>query len=147
MMYSEAKQGRVFVIRLEDGEIVHETIENFARTHAIKAAAAIIVGGAHKGSTLVVGPEKNEARPVNPIQHTLTDVHEIVGTGTLFPDEDGNPMLHMHMACGRKDRTVTGCIRSGVKVWQVMEVILYELLETTGKRILQPDLGFKLLIP
>jgi len=147
MKYSEAKTGRIFVIRLEDGEILHEEIEKFARAHAVKAATLIVVGGAHAGSTLVVGPEFSGARPVNPMQHTLTDVHEIVGTGTLFPDEDGNPMLHMHIACGRNEHTVTGCIRSGVKVWQVMEVILYELLETTGKRILQPNLGFKLLIP
>ncbi len=26
MKYSEAKQGRVFVIRLEDGDVVHEVI-------------------------------------------------------------------------------------------------------------------------
>jgi predicted DNA-binding protein with PD1-like motif len=147
MKYSQAKPGRIFIIRLEDGEIVHEEIEQFARTHAIKAAALIIVGGANESSKVVVGPEQANARPVNPMQHTLDDAYEIVGTGTLFPDEDGNPMLHMHIACGRKDRTVTGCIRSGVKVWQVTEVILYELLETTGKRVLQPDLGFKLPIP
>jgi predicted DNA-binding protein with PD1-like motif len=147
MKYSEAKQGRVFVIRLEDGDVVHEEIEKFARTHSINAAAMIIIGGADKDSNLVVGPELRDARPVNPMQHTLDDAHEIVGTGTLFPDEEDNPILHMHMACGRKDKTVTGCIRSGVKVWQVMEIILYELVDTTGKRILQPDLGFKLLIP
>lgn len=147
MKYSEAKQGRVFIIRLEDGEIIHEEIENFARKHAIKAASLIIIGGADKGSKLVVGPEHRNARPVNPMQYTLDDAYEIAGTGTLFPDDEGNPMLHMHIACGRQDGTVTGCVRCGVKVWQVMEVILFEFLETNGKRILQPDLGFKLLIP
>ncbi|MBA3036272.1 MAG: DUF296 domain-containing protein, partial [Desulfobacterium sp.] len=30
MKYSEAKQGRIFVVRLEDGETVHEEIEKFA---------------------------------------------------------------------------------------------------------------------
>ncbi|HEC32525.1 MAG TPA: DUF296 domain-containing protein, partial [Deltaproteobacteria bacterium] len=29
MKYAEAKLGRVFVIRLEDGEIVHEVVEKF----------------------------------------------------------------------------------------------------------------------
>ena len=38
MKYSEAKQGRVFIIRLEDGDILHESIEAFAREHSIKAA-------------------------------------------------------------------------------------------------------------
>ena len=147
MKYSQAEQGRVFVIRLEDGETVHGEIEKFARAQSIKAAALIIIGGATEGSKLVVGPEKGEARPIHPMEHIIEDVHEIFGTGTLFPDEEGNPILHMHMACGRSNNTVTGCIRSGVRVWQVMEVILYELLSTTGKRVLEPGLGLKLLNP
>ena len=48
MKYSQAKQGRVFVIRLEDGDVVHEEIEKFAREKGIKAAALIIIGGADK---------------------------------------------------------------------------------------------------
>ena len=31
MRYAEARQGRVFTLRLEDGEVLHETIEGFAR--------------------------------------------------------------------------------------------------------------------
>jgi len=147
MQYSQAKQGRIFVIRLEDGETVHEEIEKFARDKAIQAAALIVVGGAAQGSRLVVGPERGEERPINPMMHILGDVHEVAGTGTLFPDEKGNPTLHMHMACGRENDTVTGCIRTGVKVWQIMEVILFELSDTTGRRILDTDLGFKLLKP
>lgn len=147
MKYSQAKQGRVFVIRLEDGETVHEEIENFARAQSITTAALLIIGGATEGSKLVVGPEMRQARPINPMEHIIEDVHEIVGTGTLFPDEEGNPILHMHMACGRNDNTVTGCIRGGVKVWQVMEVILYELVDTSGRRVLEPELGIRLLNP
>ena len=145
MQYSEVKQGRVFVLRLEDGEIVHEAIERFAREQSITAAAMIIIGGADEGSKLVVGPERGRAEPINPMEHILDNVHQIAGTGTLFPDEEGNPMVHMHIACGRNAETVTGCIRNGVKVWQVMEVVLFELIDTTGKRVLDPDLGFKLL--
>ncbi len=147
MKYSRAKQGRVFVIRLEDGETVHEEIEKFARTKSIKAGALLIVGGAAEGSKLVVGPEMRQARPIHPMEHIIEDVHEIVGTGTLFPDEAGHPILHMHMACGRSNNTVTGCIRSGVKAWQVMEIILYELVDTTSKRVFEPELGINLLHP
>jgi predicted DNA-binding protein with PD1-like motif len=145
MQYSEVKQGRVFLLRLEDGEIVHEEIERFAREQSITAAAMIIIGGADEGSKLVVGPERGRARPINPMEHILDNVHEIAGTGTLFPDEEGNPIVHMHIACGRNTETVTGCIRNGVKVWQVMEVVLFELVDTAGKRVFDPDLGFKLL--
>jgi predicted DNA-binding protein with PD1-like motif len=147
MRYSEAKQGRIFVLRLEDGETVHEEIERFAREHSITAAAMIIIGGADAGSRLVVGPERGRAQPINPMEHILDNVHEIAGTGTLFPDEDGNPIVHMHVACGRNANTVTGCIRNGVAVWQVMEVIVFELVDTTGKRVLEPATGFQLLHP
>ena len=147
MKYSEAKQGRIFLIRLGDGETVHEEIEKFAHEQSILAAAMIIIGGADKGSKLVVGPERGQTKPINPMEHILENVHEIAGTGTLFPDEEGNPTIHMHMACGRNANTVTGCIRSGVKVWQVMEVVLFEMIDATGKRVFEPDLGFTLLQP
>ena len=147
MKYAEAGAGRIFVIRLEDGDIVHEVIEKFARELDIKAAALIVLGGADLDSKLVVGPEKGRAKPLHPMEHILEDVHEVSGTGTLFPDDQGNPILHMHMACGRKSSTVTGCIRTGVKVWHVMEVILFELIDTTGRRLVDPETGFKLLIP
>ena len=147
MKYAQAKQGRVFVIRLEDGEIVHEQIEKFAAAHGIKAAALIVVGGASGGSSLVVGPEKGDASPVNPMRTVLDNVHEVTGAGTLFPDEDGVPMLHMHMACGRNTSTTTGCIRSGVKVWKIMEIVLFELTDVESKRVMDHDSGFKLLSP
>ena len=89
MRYSEAKQGRIFILSLENGEVVHEIIEKFAKEHGIEAAVMIIIGGAGEGSRLVVGPENNQARPIHPMEYILDDVHEIVGTGTLFPDEKG----------------------------------------------------------
>jgi len=147
MRYSQAKQGRTFIIRLEDGDIVHEEIEKFSREKSIKAAALIILGGADKGSKLIVGPEHGRREPIIPMEHILDNVHEIAGTGTIFPDEKGKPVLHMHMACGRKTSSVTGCVRKGVKVWHVMEVILFELVDTTAVRAFEPTTGFELLKP
>jgi predicted DNA-binding protein with PD1-like motif len=147
MQYSQAKQGRIFVIRLEDGEILHETIEQFATDQGIKAAYLIVLGGADRQSRLVVGPENGRVVPVSPLIHELENVHEIVGTGTLFPDEDGRPVLHLHAASGRLDSTITGCVRTGVKIWLVAEVVLIELLETTATRRIEPGSGFKLLKP
>lgn len=147
MKYSSARQGRTFVIRLEDGDVVHEQIEWLAREEKIVAGALIILGGADAKSTLVVGPEDGRARSITPMTEHLENVHEVAGTGTLFVDEQGNPALHMHMACGRNDKSITGCIRQGVKVWQVMEVILFEIIDTTALRAADPDLGLNLLQP
>jgi len=98
--FAQCKPGRIYVIRLENGDIVHEEIEKFARNQSIKAASLTIIGGADKGSKLIVGPEHENQLPVSPVEHILKNVHEIVGAGTLFPDQEGNPVLHLHMACG-----------------------------------------------
>jgi predicted DNA-binding protein with PD1-like motif len=143
--FSECKPGRIFVLCLENGDIVHQQIEQFAKDQSIEAASLIIIGGAAKGSKLIVGPERENEIPVSPLEVVLENVHEIAGAGTLFPDQQGNPVLHLHMACGRKSSTRTGCIRRGVKVWHIMEVILFELLESKGRRQIDPETGFTLL--
>jgi predicted DNA-binding protein with PD1-like motif len=145
--YSQAERGRIFVIRLEDGDILHEEIEKFAAEQGIRAGALLAVGGADRSSALVVGPAKGREKPIVPLEHILDDVHEVAGVGTLFPDDTGKPVLHMHGAFGRKETTVTGCVRLGVRVWHVLEVILLELTNTGATR--QPDAvtGFKLLQP
>ena len=147
MKYSEAKMGRVFVVRLEQGEILHEVIERFSSDHRIRAAACIALGAADRGSRFVVGPADGEARPVMPMELLLKEPHEVAGTGTIFPDEAGAPILHMHLATGRKDSTITGCVREGVKVWQVVEVVIFELLETEAIRKVEQQAGFVVLEP
>lgn len=147
MKHAEAKQGRVFVLRLEDGEVLHTSVENFARELGIKAGALIVLGGADRGSKLVVGPEQGRSTPVVPMERSLGDVGEVAGVGTLFPDLRGHPVLHMHIACGRGDETVTGCVRRGVKAWHVMEIVIWELLDTTGRRLPDVATGFELLNP
>ena len=147
MKYSEAKQGRIYIIRLEDGDIIHEEIEKFANKKSIKAAALTIIGGADKDSKLIVGPEHGRTESITPMEHILNNVNEIVGTGTIFPNEKGEPKLHMHIACGREDSTVTGCVRNGVRTWHILEVILFELIDTGAVRVLDPITGFALLNP
>lgn len=148
MKYSEAKQGRVFIIRLEDGDVVHECIERFARENNVHSGVLIILGGADIGSQLVAGP-KGDGRTqlIEPAMKMLTGVHEVTGTGTLFQNEEGEPELHMHMACGRDDKTLTGCIRKGVRVWHTMEAVLFELRDTSALRKMDPKTGFHLLAP
>lgn len=147
MKYSEARTGRAFVIRLEDGDVVHDEIEQLAREKGIQAATVIVIGAADQGSKLVVGPRDKVTTPIEPMERVLRDVHEVAGVGTLFPNEEGEPVVHLHIACGRGSSTVTGCIRRGVKTWQVMELILLELVGSTARRQLSDGLGFQLLQP
>lgn len=147
MRYAVAEPGRVFVLRLEDGEIVHEVIEKFAEEQGIEAASLIILGGADDRSRLVVGPEEDRTLPLVPMKMELEHAHEVTGTGTLFRDAQGAPLLHMHMACGRNEKTMTGCIREGVRVWHVMEVVIHEIRSCGATRRIEEPLGLKMLAP
>jgi predicted DNA-binding protein with PD1-like motif len=147
MKFSQGKNGRVFVIRLEDGEVIHEVLERFANDHHIGGASVSIVGAVDKGSKLVVGPKKGDAMPPNPMEHVLNEVHEMTGVGTIFPNENGQPILHMHIACGRQADAVAGCVRRGVRVWKTAEVIIHEIIGISARRELDHATGFEMLNP
>ncbi len=145
MRYSEANLGRVFVLRLEDGDRLPDTLERFAREQGIRAAAVFLLGGAETGGRVVVGPEDGAAaRPV-PMIERLSGASEALGVGTIFVNEDGVPKLHLHSAFGRHRETVTGCTREGVEIWRIGEVIILELTNTTAQRKINPQTGFELL--
>lgn len=145
MQCAEAEIGRIFVIRLEDGEKLPDTLEKFAREKGIESGMCILIGGVRSGGKMVTGPRDQEARPISPIISQLTGVHEIIGAGTIFPDESGSPKLHMHGAAGREGKTTSGCIRPGIEIWKVGEVILLELVNIAGCRKKDEELGFELL--
>jgi len=145
MQYSEGSIGRIFALRLAEGERLPAAVEDFCRQKGVKAALVIYVGGAQDGSRLVVGPEAGRGDAIIPLVHTLRGIQEVLGVGTLFPNEAGDPVLHMHVAAGREGQATVGCSRAGVEVWLVGEVLILEILGTIGARQKDPATGFQLL--
>ena len=146
MLYSKGKMGRVFIIRLEDGDVLPACIEKFARQHKVKMGQAILIGGI-AGGEVVVGPRQSDAMPPDPMLLPIDGAHEVVGIGVLAPDKKGKPNLHIHAALGRAGKTTTGCLRMGAKTWTVGEVILYEILGADAARLPDKNTGFDLLVP
>ncbi len=144
MKASEGRIGRVFVIRLEDGDVVPHCIERFAEQHGVSVGHVILVGGIGSGD-VVVGPRCSEEMPPEPMLLPIDGVHEVVGVGVLAPGEDGKPILHIHAALGRAGQTMSGCLRQGVTTWLVGEVILYEILGVDVARVKDEQSGFVLL--
>ncbi|GAH13138.1 unnamed protein product [marine sediment metagenome] len=134
MKYSEGKVGRIFVIRLEDGDRMPDAIESFARKNNVLRGMCILIGGIKDGGNIVVGPKNGDSLPPQPITFRINGVHEIAGVGTVFPDGEGNPKLHMHASLGREGKASTGCIRPGIEVWKVGEIILLEIKENPAQR-------------
>jgi uncharacterized protein len=146
MKAAEGKIGRVFVIRLEDGDVVPRCIEEFAAQNNISVGYAVIIGGIG-GGEVVVGPRRSEQMPPDPMLLPIDGAHEVVGLGVLAPGADGKPVLHMHAALGRSGKTTTGCLRYGVNTWLLGEVVLYEITGTQAMRIRDEKSGFALLEP
>ena len=149
MEYTQARYGRIFVIRLENGDVIHEEIEALAGRENIRRGMLFILGGAEKGSRIVSGPEDgDDIRQDMPVITQVFDaVHESAGVGTIFPDESGTPLLHLHMAFGRGDNAFIGCTRTGVITWRYMEAVLLEMTETSACRVPDPETGFYMLRP
>lgn len=146
MKYTEATMGRVFVLRLEDGDKLPDSVESFCTEHNLSRGLCFLLGGIG-GGEIVVGPADGDARPIRAMLHALTGVHEIAGVGTIFPDESGAPLLHMHAVLGRDGVATAGCIRPGIEVWQLGEVIILELRGTDANRMIDQDTGFAMLEP
>ena len=145
MNYTEANLGRIFILRLQHNETLHEVIEKFAAQKQVKSALCFFLGGAQDQSKVVVGPKDGDVMPPQPMVTLLRGVHEGCGVGTVFTDEEGKPKLHMHASFGRNDNAVTGCVRLGVDVWQIGEVVILELTGSSAKRAKNSETGFEFL--
>ncbi|MFA6709840.1 MAG: PPC domain-containing DNA-binding protein [Candidatus Methanomethylophilaceae archaeon] len=145
MDHVEAETGRTFILRLHGGEVLHEAVESFSLQNGIRCAKVIAVGGVDSGSKLTVGPKHPAEGKIEPMTFTLDAPREFTGAGTIFSDENGRPLLHMHGSCGREGNSATGCVRSGMIVWLIMEVVITEILCDSAVRKTDPDTGFSLL--
>jgi predicted DNA-binding protein with PD1-like motif len=142
MRYTEGKLGRVFVARLEEGESIYEAVESIAVKENIKCASVTAIGGMISGK-VVTGPENKRGKIV-PHFEEFDDSREIVGVGTLFP-QDGKPSLHFHAGIGRRDRALVGCPRAAMSVFLILEVVITEILGVDASREFDAELGVSLL--
>ena len=146
MKAAEGRLGRIFVIRLEDGDRMPDCLEKFAEEKGISTGHVIMVGGIGSGQ-IVVGPRDSHNMPPEPMLLPIDGAHEVVGVGVLAPGEEGKPTLHIHAALGRSGQTITGCLRPGVNTWIIGESIFYEIIGAKVKRIKDNKTKFNLLEP
>jgi len=144
MKASEGQLGRIFVLRLEHGDIVPDCIERFAIEKGISVANVILVGGIG-GGEIVSGPRRSDVMPPESMLLPVDGAYEVAGLGIIAPDEEGKPVLHIHAALGRAGHTMTGCLRPGVTAWLVAEAVIYEITGTRAIRKKDSKSGFTLL--
>jgi len=146
MKAAEGRVNRVFVIRLEDGDCFPSCLEEFAANNGVNSGLVTLIGGT-RGGNIVSGPRCGEEMPPDPVIIPVVDVHEVVATGVIAPDEGGCPRLHLHGTLGRSGRALAGCFRPGLETWLVGEVIMLEVTGANCSRLHDERSGFPLLEP
>ena len=144
MRYTEGKFGRLFIMRLHDGDHLPDVLESFASDKNLSSALCFFIGGVREKGRVVVGPSDGSASTINPMVKLLNGVHEVCGIGTIFVDEKGKPKLHMHASFGRGDDATIGCTRMGIDVWKIGEIIVLEITDAAAyrKKAQNTDLDF-----
>jgi hypothetical protein len=129
MQYSEGNLGRVFVLRMDDGEDLIESLKRFVKDRGIESCMALFIGALKEGKA-VTGPEQPTIPPV-PHWEEYRDGWEVFGMATIYPSADG-PRLHIHSTIGKGREALLGCIRERAGVYLVVEAVL---LEFTGLNV------------
>lgn len=144
MQYSVGEIGRTIVAKVEHGDDLFGSIKELAKREKIESAVLFMLG-ALKSSKIVVGPREVVVPPEGMPQF-FNDGREILAIGTIFSNEQGEPLLHIHGAMGRQESVLVGCIRDLSEVYLVVELIIMELKGTQAHRLYDSNILLNTLV-
>ena len=131
MQYSEGQIGRVFVVRIDDGEDMLLSLRQFILDKNIQAGSIHFLGALMNGR-MVTGPEEPVIPPV-PHFVMFEGGWEVFGIGTVYPGE-GGPHIHYHASVGRSGHALTGCLREKATTYLIVEAVIMEFTGLTARR-------------
>ncbi len=124
MEYRKGTIGRIFSVRFDEGDFFLEEMIELIRKENIRAGWFHVLGGLREAD-VVTGP-REPTMPPEPVWREVRGAREVLGTGTVFWDEN-EPKIHLHAAMGHHGDTLTACVRKGTKVYLVLEVMIIEM--------------------
>ena len=131
MQYTEGQLGRVFVVRIDDGEDMLVSLRQFILDKSIQAGSITFLGALMNGR-MVTGPEEPVIPPV-PHFVMFEGGWEVFGVGTIYPGE-GGPHIHYHASVGRSGHALTGCLREKATTYLVIEAVIMEFTGLKARR-------------
>jgi hypothetical protein len=140
MEYSQGSLGRVFVIRLEDGEDLISSVDRFLAVKGVASGMILFLGALRQGR-IVTGPRELTIPPKSPFVEDLEGGFETFGVATVYPGEGGEPKVHIHASFGRGERALTGCLREKAQIYLVVEAVVFELLGLSARRLFDEESG------
>ena len=131
MQYAQGEVGRVFVLRIDNGEDFLEAMRLFIADKGIQCGSVTFLGALMNGR-MVTGPEEPVIPPV-PHFVLFEGGWEVFGVGTIYPGE-GGPHIHYHASVGRAGHALTGCLREKATTYLIIEAIVTEFKNLAGRR-------------
>ena len=131
MQYTEGQLGRIFVVRIDDGEDMLVSLRQFIHDKGIQAGSLMFLGALMNGR-MVTGPEE-PVIPPTPHFVMFEGGWEVFGVGTIFPGE-GGPHVHYHASVGRSGHALTGCLREKATTYLIVEVVIMEFTGLAASR-------------
>ncbi|MCK9299123.1 DNA-binding protein [Methanoculleus sp. YWC-01] len=141
MQYSEGQVGRIFTVRIDDGEDFLREIQRFVTAMNIQSGTIQFLG-AVRSAKIVTGP-KEPVIPPSPRGEEIFGGWELLGFATIYPGEDG-PSIHLHTAAGKGIRSLAGCLREKAEVYLVIEAIITEFVGISARRLPDEKTGVNL---
>mgnify|MGYP001157881235 FL=1 len=142
MQYSEGSIGRVFVLRMDHGEDLIESLQKFLQEKKIESCMALFMGALLDGQA-VTGP-KLPVVPPTPNFEAYESAWEVFGMATIYPSKEG-AKLHIHSGLGRGRQSILGCIRDKAEVYLIVEAVLFELCGLNAERAWDEKMQLHLL--
>lgn len=131
MQYTEGQLGRVFVVRIDNGEDMLVSLRQFIEDKSIQAGSILFLGALMNGR-MVTGPEEPVIPPV-PHFVMFEGGWEVFGVGTIYTGE-GGPHIHYHASVGRSGHALTGCLREKATTYLIIEAVILEFSGLTARR-------------
>ena len=132
-------EGARSMLRLSEGDDLHERIGSFAESTSVRAAAVVM--GIGVLSTASVGYWNGREYAMR----ELSTPHELVALGGSIAMADGRPSVHLHVSLAGPDHVVLGGHLVRGRVGLLAEILIEAFPRRTFGRPMVESLGLRAL--
>ncbi len=133
------REGELFVIRFEDGEVFPNQLLSFLEAQSIRGGSLSGLGAVSNAIVAFFDTEAREYRDIE-LDEQL-EVLALVGNVAIY---QGAPLVHAHVTLGRRDGTALGGHLRRATVRPTLEIFLH-VVSRPLQRTLDPRYGLSAL--
>lgn len=137
MDYRKGSIGRVFAVRMDNGDDVLNELSGLAVKENIKSAFFMMLGAMDRAE-LVTGPKEKAIPPVE-VWSAFNDVRQIIGVGNIIR-ENNTPKIHLHAVAGSSKEMIMGCVRKTTQAFMYLDICIIEM-DIPAERIYDKNMG------